>query len=111
MLASVSTWSAHESLLSGALPVSDFVRLIAREGAGGMEIVDIDFPAPTLNFLRGAQRAGLDQGVKITCLSIEHNLCRPTAAERRADADKVVAWMEVSKARAWTPCGCSPDGR
>ena len=43
MKLSVSTWSAHEQLLSGALSKLDFVKLLNKHGITGMEVVEFDF--------------------------------------------------------------------
>ena len=98
MIASVSTWSAHESLLSGKLDAHGFLNLISGEGAKGVEIVDIDFVTPDLQTISAFQNEAGKHGVEVTCLSLEHSLCRLTAAERQADVENVKRWMSIAKA-------------
>ena len=57
MIASVSTWSAHQQLLSGKLSAEAFLRLIREEGAEGVEIVDFDFENPRIFTIRRKNRA------------------------------------------------------
>lgn len=97
MIPSVSTWSAHRQLLSGEMSATDFLRLISDEGARGVEIVDIDFEDPSANTLAGFQKEAQRHGVQITCMSIEHSLCRMLEANRRADVARVREWMRMSK--------------
>jgi len=97
MIASVSTWSAHESLLSGKLDAHGFLSLISGEGAKGVEIVDIDFVTPDLQTISAFQNEAGKHGVEVTCLSLEHSLCRLTAAERQADVENVKRWMSIAK--------------
>lgn len=95
MIPSVSTWSAHKQLLSGELSAADFLHLIKKEGAQGVEIVDIDFP--TLETVRAFANEAARQNIQITCMSIEHSLCRMLEADRKADVAHVCEWMRLSK--------------
>lgn len=65
MIASVSTWSAHQQLLSGKPECGSlFCSLIREEGAEGVEIVDFDFENPTAetyqNFYDQAEKQGVE---------------------------------------------------
>ena len=93
MIASVSTWSAHQQLLSGKLSAEAFLRLIREEGAEGVEIVDFDFENPTAETYQNFYDQAEKQGVEVTCLSIEHSLCRMTEKRRLEDVEKVREWM------------------
>ena len=97
MIASVSTWSAHQQLLSGKLSAEAFLRLIREEGAEGVEIVDFDFENPTAETYQNFYDQAEKQGVEVTCLSIEHSLCRMTEKRRLEDVEKVREWMRLAK--------------
>lgn len=97
MIASVSTWSAHQQLLSGELSAEAFLRLLREEGAAGVEIVDIDFENPNAETIQKFYDRAEKQGVEVTCLSIEHSLCRMTKKHRLDDAEKVKKWMKLAK--------------
>ena len=97
MKLSVSTWSAHNQLLSGEMSKHDFVKLLYKHGITGMEVVDIDFADKSYESLKELQELGKQYGVEITCMSLEHDLCQYTERDREADICKVFAWMEVAK--------------
>lgn len=97
MIASVSTWSVHEFLLSGKLSLENFVKKIKSLGAAGMEIVDIDFQDTSLKAMKKLKKISDDNGVQITCMSIEHDLCQLSEEERQNDVEKVFRWMKISK--------------
>lgn len=97
MKLSVSTWSAHEQLLSGTMSKEDFVRLLHRHAITGMEVVDIDFQDISYDSMKELQDLGKQYGVEITCMSLEHDLCRYTEEERQNDVRKVFVWMELAR--------------
>lgn len=97
MKLSVSTWSAHEQLLSGALSKLDFVKLLNKHGITGMEAVEFDFADSSFESMKELCELGKEYGVDITCMSLEHDLCQYTEEDRQADVDKVFAWMETAK--------------
>ena len=97
MVLSVSTWSAHEQLYYGKMSKEDFVKLLHKHGVSGMEAVDIDFQDTSFESMKELQDIGRAYGVEITCMSLEHDLCRYTEEERRMDADRVIHWLETAK--------------
>lgn len=97
MVLSVSTWSAHEQLYHGKMSKEDFVKLLYKHGVSGMEAVDIDFQDTSFESMKELQDIGRAYGVEITCMSLEHDLCRYTEEERRMDVDTVIRWMETAK--------------
>lgn len=84
-------------LCGGGMSGEDFVKLIHSCGARGMEVVDIDFEDASYEHMRQLQEIGRAHGVEITCMSLEHDLCREDAAAREADVQKVMAWMDLSR--------------
>ena len=96
MILSVSTWSAHPLLESGELSMEGFVELIGKMGAQGMEVVEIDFKDTSYENMRKLQELGENNGVQITCMSLEHDLCRTSADLRCQDIEKVKAWIDMS---------------
>lgn len=97
MIFSVSTWSAHPLLFSGAMTKEDFVTFIHSYGAKGMEVVDIDFEDTSYENMKELREIGRAHDVEITCMSLEHDLCLPDANHRRADVLKVTRWMDLSR--------------
>ena len=57
-------------------------------GAQGMEVVDIDFKDTSYENMRKLKKFGEDNGVQITCMSLEHDLCQPDAGLRRQDIER-----------------------
>ena len=108
MKIAVSTWSLHPWLLNGTLSFEEVVDFLAENGAHGIEIVDIDFHEITMDRLLEMQRYASSKGIMISCLSLEHDLCRLTEEERKADIEKVLKWIEyaskldVKKLRVFT---------
>ena len=98
MKPSVSTWSAHEWLLNKKMSFEDFCDLIRENGAEGVEIVDIDLYDTSLGQLIRMKEAARVRGLEITCMSLEHNLCRITAEARAQDVRRVKDWMDKAKA-------------
>ncbi len=96
MILSVSTWSAHPLLESGAMTKEQFVEFIREHGAGGMEVVDIDFCDTSFENMHRLQQIGRENGIGITCMSLEHDLCMPTEDQRRQDIQKVKRWIDIS---------------
>jgi sugar phosphate isomerase/epimerase len=93
----VSTWSAHHLLEVGTLTMETFLDLIEKHQITMIEIVDIDFKNPDIRFLEKMQKAAGERGIIISCMSLEHDLCRLTIEERNADVVKVKEWMAISK--------------
>lgn len=98
MIISVSTWSAHDLLLSGKLSPEGFLLKMKEFGAQGIEIVDFDFADHSMDSIKNIKRLTDKHNMLITCMSIEHDLCQLTEEARQQDVDKVVEWMEISKA-------------
>lgn len=59
--------------------------------------MDIDFADTSYEGMRELQEIGQKYGVEITCMSLEHDLCQLTKADREADVQKVYRWMDLSK--------------
>jgi sugar phosphate isomerase/epimerase len=94
---SVSTWSTHHLLQTGSLNQKSFLDLVARNRINMIEIVDIDFKKTDLSSMEELKKDAVDRGISISCMSLEHDLCRLTEEERAADIAKVKNWMEISK--------------
>jgi sugar phosphate isomerase/epimerase len=93
----VSTWSAHHLLETGTLTMETFLELIEKNQIAMIEIVDIDFKNPDIRFLEKMKKAAGERGITISCMSLEHDLCRLTPEERNADVVKVKEWMAISR--------------
>lgn len=97
MIASVSTWSVHEFLLSGKLSYEDFVKKVKNLGTVGVEIVDIDFQDTSLEAMKKLKKISDENNVQITCMSIENDLCQLSEEDRQNEVEKVLRWMRTSK--------------
>ena len=95
MKLSVSTWSAHEQLLSGALSKLDFVKLLNKHGITGMEVVEFDFADSSFESMKELFELGKEYGVDITCMSLEHDLCQYTEEDRQAVQELAVKCEQV----------------
>ncbi|MDR1503663.1 MAG: sugar phosphate isomerase/epimerase [Prevotella sp.] len=97
MNASVSTWSVHHLLETGSLTPEGFIDLVFENGIKMIEVVDFDFPNPDFSFMVKFKDKAEKKGITISCMSIEHDLCRLTEEEREADIKKVKDWIVLSE--------------
>ncbi|CCQ92645.1 hypothetical protein CULT_1040011 [[Clostridium] ultunense Esp] len=118
MKIATSTWSFHPELLSGRLTFAQLIAFCREHGIEGIEIVDIDLIDVSLDKLIEIKRLADKNGIQISCLSLEHDLCRLSEEARRDDVRKVERWISYAKAlnvdlvrvfTGWTKQGASPE--